>query len=229
MLHMKRLPYRWILPVAQLALSVGILWPVKHEVDRQIRDAGRFRRITVEREPTIGEVLAVVVPQRETEKEKSEFNRFEVRKWIPSVLNLPAGLVQLPYVILSASKEEWVPVGLDVMTWRAVSWPLVGVLLWWSVGRGIEASIAARNKIIEPKISWTETTIALAVFLFCGVAAIFFPIFGQDPHDPEFPQMLFSAGFAVWTLLAGVVLLAKFCQRHILRNPMFTQPTQHNC
>jgi hypothetical protein len=75
----------------------------------------------------MNEVLAIVIPERFTPEQKSEFKSFEIRKWLPSVLNLPSRLVQLPYEILSNSKDEWVPVGLDLMTWRAISWPLLGL------------------------------------------------------------------------------------------------------
>jgi hypothetical protein len=33
----------------------------------------------------------------------------ERRKWLPIALNLPCGLVQLPYVILNPAKQEWIP------------------------------------------------------------------------------------------------------------------------
>jgi len=53
--------------------------------------------------------------------------------------------------------------------------------------------------------------------LFCGIAAICFPIFGYNPRDPDFPVKLFSAGFAMWMLLAAVVVMAKFRQRQIFK------------
>jgi hypothetical protein len=213
----RRLAFRWILPIAQLVLSVGILWPVRHELAQQVQDSIRFSRLSKTRAPTVNEVLAIVIPERLTPEQKSEFNRFETRKWLPSVLNLPSGLIQLPYVILSPSKEERVPVGLDVLTWRAVSWPLLGLLFWWSAGRGIDALLATRQRRVQPKISWVEAVTGIALFLFCAIVAICFPIFSHGDHDPDFPLKLFSCGFGMWALLAGVVVLAKFRQWRILR------------
>jgi len=62
-------------------------------------------------------------------------------------------------VILNPSKEEWVPLGMDVITWRAISWPLLGILFWWSAGRGIEALIATRRGLVQPEISWVKAAI----------------------------------------------------------------------
>jgi len=209
------LAFRWILPIAQLVLLVVILWPVRHELTQQLQDAIRFGRLSRTRAPTINEVLANVIPERLTPEQKSEFKSFETRKWLPSVLNLPSGLIQLPYVILSPSKDEWVPVGLDLMTWRAISWPLLGFLFWWGAGRGIDALLAARHRRVQPRISWVEAAAGIALFFFCAIAAICFPIFGYNDHDPDFPVKLFSCGFGMWALLAGVVVLAKFRQWRI--------------
>jgi hypothetical protein len=97
------------------------------------------------------DVPAVVIPEHLTEDQKSEIKVFEIRKWIPQVLNIPVELIQIPCAILTPDKEEWVPSGLDLMTWRAISWPLVGILFWWSAGRGIDALLSARRDLIQPK------------------------------------------------------------------------------
>ena len=185
-----------------------------------MKDAIQFGRVSKTRAPTVSEVLAIVIPVRFTQEQKAEFKSFESRKWVPSVLNLPSGLIQLPYVILRPSKEEWVPVGLDLMTWRAISWPLLGFFFWWSAGRGIDALLAARQRLVQPKISWVETAAGIPLFLFCAIAAICFPIFGYSDRDPDFPLKLFSCGFGMWALLAGVVVLAKFRQWRIRQVPV---------
>src|SRR6516164_1072943 len=40
-----------------------------------------------------------------------------------AVINLPAGLVQLPTVFLRADRREWMPPGVDFQACRAVTWP----------------------------------------------------------------------------------------------------------
>ena len=85
------------------------------------------------------------------------------RQWVPITLNLPCGLVQLPYMILSPSKQEWIPRGINVKTWRVISWLLAGFLFWWIAGRGIEGLIAARQRLIYPHITWLETITGAAM------------------------------------------------------------------
>ena len=218
MFVVRPLGFRWILPIAQLLLSAAILWPVRHELSREIQDAIRFSRISATRSPTIDEVLAVVIPERLTQEQKSELKAFQTRKWLPMVLNIPVELIQVPYAILTPDKEEWVPVGLDLMTWRAISWPALGILFWWSAGRGIDAILSARQRLIQPKISWIEAAIGIVFFVFCSAAAICFPIYGYNAHDPDFPLRLFSCGFAMWALLAGLAVTAKLRQHRLCKH-----------
>ena len=211
---------RGILPIAEIVLSLAILWPVRHELTQQIGDSIRFARLANVRRLTLDEILANVIPQRATPQQRAEFDSFEKRKWMPAVLNLPSGLIQLPYVILNSSKEEWVPSGMDVMTWRAISWPLIGVLFWWSAGRGIEAVIATRKGLIRPRVTWIEAANGAALFLFCAIAAVCLPLFGNDSRDPDFPVKLWSCGLGLWALLGGASVAAKFAQWRIeRRNP----------
>ena len=161
--------------------------------------------------PLSNEVLALIASQR-APVQKSKYIDFEKRKWIPQVLNLPSGLIQLPYVILNPSKQEWVPVGLDLMTWRAINWPLLGLVFWWSAGRGIDALLAVRKRLLQPKMSGLEVVIGLVCFAFCAIAAICFPHFSGKEHDPDFPLTLLSLGFAMWAVLGGTVVLAKVLQ-----------------
>jgi hypothetical protein len=65
--------------------------------------------------------------------------------WTPMALNLPVGIVQLPYVILNPAKQEWFPARMDFRVWRAISWPIFGLLFWWVAGRSTDA-LANLNK-----------------------------------------------------------------------------------
>jgi hypothetical protein len=192
---------------------------MRNEVIQQARDAMSFRRATESRASTPDDVVFSIIvtgdPSARTEISKFEqgFRKLERRKCIPSVMNLPAGLVQLPYVILSQSKEEWVPVGFDLMTWRALTWPLAGLLFWWSAGRGIDALLAAaRKRLLQPKMTAIEGVVGSMCFALCATAAICFPLFIGEEHDPDFLLTLFSISFAVWAILGGTVVLAKVLQ-----------------
>jgi hypothetical protein len=70
------------------------------------------------------------------------------------MLNLPVGIVQLPYVLAHPTPggKQWVPRGMMFTTWRALSWPIFGVFFWWFAGRGMDAFRAARKSILLPRI-----------------------------------------------------------------------------
>jgi hypothetical protein len=131
------------------------------------------------------------------------------------MLNLPSLLVQLPYVILNPAKEEWVPRGMDFKTWRVISWPLLGILFWWSAGRGVEALLASRQQLIRPRISRFESAAGAALFLFCAVAGVALPLCVGS--DAEFPVRFWVAGSAIWAALGGVMVAARLAQWRIQR------------
>jgi hypothetical protein len=50
-------------------------------------------------------------------QQQHELDVFERRRMVPTMLNVPPLLVQLPYDILSRGKNDWVPKGMDLWTW----------------------------------------------------------------------------------------------------------------
>jgi hypothetical protein len=102
-----------------------------------------------------------------------------------------------------------------LQTWRVISWPLIGILFWWAAGRGIEALLAARRRVVRPQIGWTETIIGAALFLFCAVIAIGVPICAGI--DKDFPMKLFVAGSGTWAVLGGMIVAARVAQWRIIR------------
>jgi len=113
---------------------------------------------------------------------------------------MPAGLVQLPYVISNRAKTEWVPNGMDVKRWRAITWPFVGLIFWWIAGRSVEALLAARRTIVRPSISWIETGIGVYLLLW-GIIILVAP--------------LCSGSGAMWAVLGAAIVIARIAQRKI--------------
>jgi hypothetical protein len=211
------LAFRWLLPITQLLLSLVVLWPLRAMLMQSVRESIRAYRPQEHPRSNLPESQQILVvplhPEQELLFEPAMLN-FQ-RRWIPQVLNLPCGLVQLPYVILNPAKQEWIPRGMDFMTWRLISWPLAGVLFWWMAGRGIEGLLAARRRLIRPGITWIETITSAALCAFCAVAVVCMPLFsGRDEH---FPMKLFVAAFGMWAVLGGVVVAARVAQWRLRR------------
>ncbi len=213
------LAFRWLLPITQLVLSMVVLWPLHTVLIQQVRLSIREYRHQQTPLPQLAEgqqfrILEVALsPQEQLELET--FQSLEKREWVPIMLNLPAGLVQLPYAILNPSKQEWMPRGMDFKTWRVISWPLIGILFWWSGGRGLEALLAARRHLVHSKIGRIETVVGAALFLFCTVIAIGIPICARS--DKDFPMKFFVAGAGIWAVLGGMMVAARVAQWRIIR------------
>jgi hypothetical protein len=197
------LRFRWLLPITQLVICVVALWPVRSLLVLHVKLSNHAYPIVVPPSPELG-------------KEVTAFERLEGRTWLAIVLNLPCGLVQLPYVILNPKKQEWIPRDMDIQTWRVISWPIEGCLFWWIVGRGLEGLVAARRRLIFPRISWIETITSAAISLFCAVATVCLPLFSG--YDGTFPIKYFVAGFAMWAVLDGVVVAARVAQWRLTRH-----------
>jgi len=55
---------------------------------------------------------------------------YERRIWTPASINFPAGMLEIPYDILSKSHAKWRPLGMDFLFWRDLSWRLTGIVFW---------------------------------------------------------------------------------------------------
>jgi hypothetical protein len=205
---------RWLLPLVQLILCVTALWPWRvtlvHQIGRSLGAYQTSNSSLPKSAQVDGAGASVSAYMYEDPQELRTLRALESHEWLPLMLNLPAGLVQLPYAILNPAKEDWRPKGINLRTWRVMSWPIIGILFWWCAGRGIEALIAGRRRLVNPQITWPETMMAVVVFLFCGITALSLPLSGQ--HDRNFPLILWIVGSGTWALLAGLTIAARVLQ-----------------
>lgn len=219
----RAIPFRWILPIAQLLLCIVALWPLRGAIIQELRlsvrlkpDASVLEALRKDRKLNI-----LMIPL--TPEQRQAYEAEERRKWIPCMLNLPAGLAQLPFVIISPSHQEFTPRAMELWTWRAFSWPLLGVLFWWSAGRGIEALIAVRRRSLRPRISWAEAIIGGALFLFCSVMAV--AVLLEGDIGKVFSVKLWAAGSITWAVLGAVMISARAAQWRVRKKLGSTQDT----
>ena len=131
-----------------------------------------------------------------------------------AAINLPGGLLELPTVAVTHNARIWTPQGVDFQTWRALTWPVLGLVFWWIAGRGADALLAARRKICFPRIGWTETVVGfiLGAGGLVGVFA-FLLTGGQDRYDPQFQRLAFAMG--LWAVLGSLIVMARIVQWRI--------------
>lgn len=207
-------PFRWVLPSAELLLCLALLWPV-----RQFLFFGVLESIQSYSNPTAKNEVssdskpgnAVVPPPTEQQQRIAEWRLWETLKVGPLALNFPVLVAELPYIIVSPSKEEWVPRGMFRDTWRALSWPLVGVFFWWFLGRSFEGLFAARRLIAIPRISWAETTFAL-ILCVVGIIALIGIVTSTPDDRRDIKFMALTTGGVFWGLLATTTIAARYLQ-----------------
>ena len=143
------LPYRWILPVLQLLLCLVALWPVR----------GRINQAFFHDQPQRVVVLSGNTSVEDIEAESSNASDDEkTHLRVPMALDLPALLVQTPYVLLYL-RPHCAPSRQHSFARMECRFPALS-LAWSSGGRLDAASkhcLPPRRKPLLPRITRLET------------------------------------------------------------------------
>ncbi|HKF21842.1 MAG TPA: hypothetical protein VKE93_09745 [Candidatus Angelobacter sp.] len=206
--YRKGFSFRLALPLGQLVLCAVILLPIRGYIFYELG-------LTRLAEPAL--------PFQFGSSLLRPFVEWSQHNGLDSVaaLNLPAGLVQLPYDIFSRKHVEFTPGAVSFRVWRAVTWPVLGTVFWWSAGRGAEAFVGALNGSLAPRLRWIETVLACTIVAVCGTITVMFPF--MDDVRGDGTLIIFAAGSAVWTFLGGLTVTARILQRRI-RKKLRTSP-----
>ncbi|MFZ1975172.1 MAG: hypothetical protein WAU89_20170 [Candidatus Acidiferrales bacterium] len=203
--------------MAQLLLCLAILWLFRGVIVFEIRESvGAKGRASLD---AISRLIpypinAMPAPDERLISAKTR----EQLLWIPSALNLPAMIVDIPLNIWGPDQVEWTPEFIDFVTWRAITWPLVGILFWWIAGRAIDALRAARYRLVQPSIHWAETVLAVMTVAF-GIIMFMVPFMNASRHRDDGPPgpLLLSLAGMTWALLGGATIAARVIQWRIRR------------
>lgn len=207
-------PFRWVLPVAQLLVCLVILWPIRRALSFEIRESVH----PIRAEQVL--ILPSWTPERQ-ESADAWAKTSELRYAAPTILDFPVAVAQVPYLLVR--KKEWVPGGMSTEAWRALCWPIAGLIFWWLSGRGVEALCSARRSIIYPRLGWIETIFAV-IFSCLGIAMLI-GITTTTPDDrADLQFMALMAGGCLWGILASLTLAARFMQWRILKRAEVTPP-----
>ena len=194
----RKLRFFWILPLGQLVLCAALLWPIRLIVLRALH-------IPI---PHIVEQTMLPDCQRWSPKQSFFLNSI-------IALDIPAGLVQLPYAMNSPTKREWSPEGMDEQIWRAVTWPFLCIPFWWIAGRAIDALTTAKHRLVRPRISLMETAIGSIWVAVGTLLFVSFLIMAGIKRDPELTRIAAAGG--LWGLLGALSLIARFRQKRLPR------------
>lgn len=210
---------RWVLPFADMLVCLVALWPARGHLLVGLIQAKQFYS---SRHETTGPVpdprrlviLPELTPEQERELAAAEESVAQ-RMRVPVVLNFPAATIQVPYLLIT--HREWRPQGMSIETWRALSWPFVGLAFWWLAGRGIEALRASFRSITHPRLNWIEVAWAV-LLLVIGIVTVVGVVTStpDDRRDKEFMALIY--GGLLWGVLAALTVTAGLRQWRIARN-----------
>lgn len=210
------LPFRRVLPFAQLLLCAVILWPLRPVFVNQIK--GSLREYGLSHDAGVSNLVSPRLRSFDFSNPMTQrrIQTLEAREWVVAALNLPGGLPDLAYAVFSPAHSEWTPRGMLMWTWRDLTWPIIGMFFWWLAGRSIEALLFARHRILLPKIGWWEVLVSLPVTAFGTIWAIGMCI-DQIAHA-EFPlRMLLAIFGSMWMVLGASTSAAYVTQWRLRR------------
>jgi len=202
----RRTPFRWALPVAELLLCAALVEPFAGFLIFQVRPASRADSTKAERPPALNLDLQRV----QTLEEKRAGRLLMLRIWIPALLNLPC-------VFLGLARKELVPNGVFSELWRSFTWPIVGVIFWWIAGRGLEALLACRRRVLLPVITWIEVLVASLICMFCLLLLFGFLLDPDMRTGVIYPWYLVAPAGGLWVLLGAGTIAARIAQWRIRR------------
>jgi len=210
--------FRWILPVAQLLICATSLWPVRAYVIAELKGHSVVSFHVKKLDAVSSDQIIHALNWTPSPEQQRAIRKREARLTIPDALNVPVTFLELPFAVFSPSHREWTPRGMDFRVWRAISYPLVGLIFWWIAGRGLDALVASRKNLISPRIRWVEIAVAAAVFL-C-VVAILIAFVTEESWHGDLQMELLAAGALIWTALMTIVFVARIAQWRIRKGLM---------
>jgi hypothetical protein len=195
------IPFRWALPIAQFILCAILLWPFRSGYFIQVHNAlHAYWPELVDREEI---AIHSSVPNHANESPARSYG--EWRLVAPALLNMPV-------VLTGLARRETVPMGIVSEWWRALTWPIAGLIFWWMAGRGIEALLATRSHLILPALTWPETIVALLVSVSMGIILVGIVVDPSIRSESIFPWRMELEACSLWLILALTTVVARVLQ-----------------
>lgn len=191
-----RIRFALLLPAAQLLVCAALLWPIRLTIVHELH---------IPLPPIIERTMVA-----------------DCLRWSPKqdfflssavALNIPAGLIQLPYSMNTPTKREWSPKGMNDLLWRAVTWPFLCIPFWWIAGRAIDALTFVKHQLARPRIGLLETAIGSIWIAVCALLFVGFLVMAGVKKDPELTRIAAASG--LWALLGALSVIARFRQKRL--------------
>lgn len=133
------------------------------------------------------------------------------------ILNLPAGVLEFPIVLLRSDKSFWTPPGVGFFLWQALSWPVLAIVFWWIAGRAVEALVSLQYRQFRPRVTVVETVAAFLIMAAGAVISVASLVEERTKIYTDFESALLATAGGLWTFLGGLTVIARFRQWRLRR------------
>jgi len=217
----RSLPYRHILPVFQFIVCVAVLISLRGAILSAINDsinpqrrAGQPRSLSqpppsASQSPADfghqapnSEPVFTIISRPMTREEKRQEEIHDALTAIPAALNFPVFLVEAPLSFFSSPRSGGAMTTNDRKLWRALTFPVVGLLFWWIAGRAIEALCSMRRGIIFPRLRFIEG-FAGALIMVVGLSSSLV-MFADKSVLTDASLGMFALGAGLWAVLGSL-------------------------
>jgi hypothetical protein len=209
----RQIPFRWVLPLAQLVICLNLLWPLMGFIALQLQGVAHEVWPARVRQPVyfLQTTPAIAAPQPAHlgEDRDRSTSLLELRLQIPVLLNFPCTFLGLLRIAPAAMLHDF---------WRAISFPIVGMFFWWLVGRSVEALVASRHGSLSPVVVLAEVVVASLLIVGNGGLLVGLAVDPTFREELVFPWRLAAAAAGLWVLLSIVIVGARIVQWRLRRS-----------
>jgi hypothetical protein len=194
---------RWFLPVAQLFLCMFVLLPELPFLGFQIQSAATayWPYHTSEANTPPAPVMRVVDPAIVPIVPNVKLQ--EARIALPALINLPGFFI---------GASAWTPRGILPSYWRAMIFPLVGMIFWFVAGRGLEGLRAAQRRTRFPTITWVEFGASVFIIVACAMLCVGMSVDASLRQELVVPWPAAFVSSAVWIALGSAAVTGRIMQ-----------------
>lgn len=137
---------------------------------------------------------------------------------IAAFFNVPGMLVEVASSLPTTWPDSWYPMlpypfG-DLFFWRALSWPIVCLPLWWLAGRALDAIYPAARNAPGPKIRLSEVVVMATLGTGTGLIEVMVGFMPRSHVDDDNLQWVIVPGL-LWCVLGVLPFIARRRQKRL--------------
>jgi hypothetical protein len=202
------IPFRRVLPIAQLIVCAFLLAPWAGFLWMQMRGVAHNIWPTRVRQP-VYVIHASLEPETPATRRRDELAGLRVS--VPAMLNIPSGFLGL-------ARPELMPKSMFPPFWRAITWPLVGIVFWWIAGRAVDALLSIRRRVFQPSITWIEAAVGALLFAGCVGICVSFLADQSSRSEFIFPWRPAAIASGLWAILGATIFASRIAQWRLRRH-----------